>query len=280
MPRIPSVLLLVGGLIGSASFLTGCVSQGEYDRLYEANRSLESRNSELTRERDEARASLDLLRGGSVGAESALSAAQRQNAALRAQLDQALASLRALDSRIAGMSFGPLDAETDAALRDLVAKYPNLITYDAANGMLRFAADLTFDSGSDAVKSDARQALNALAQVLSTPVASQYELWVEGHTDSQRISSRTAARHPTNRHLSAHRAIAVINELAGMGVNPAKMMAAGWGEHHPAVPNTASGNTPANRRVEIYLARARKSADSRLESVPPTTDARPMDITK
>jgi hypothetical protein len=54
-------------------------------------------------------------------------------------------------------------------------------------------------------------------------------------------------------HLSAHRAISVRRVLSDRGVAPERVQAAGWGEHRPSVPNTASGNTPANRRVEIYL---------------------------
>lgn len=41
-----------------------------------------------------------------------------------------------------------------------------------------------------------------------------------------------------------------------MGVAPDKMLAAGWGEFRPAVENNANGNTPQNRRVEIFLARS------------------------
>ena len=67
----------------------------------------------------------------------------------------------------------------------------------------------------------------------------------------------TANKHPTNMHLSCHRAISVRKELMAMGVPADKMQAAGWGETRPYVPNTSSGNTPQNRRVEIYLARAR-----------------------
>jgi len=40
-------------------------------------------------------------------------------------------------------------------------------------------------------------------------------------------------------------------------VPPDKMMVAGWGEFRPAVPNSGpKGNTPQNRRVEIYLTRS------------------------
>jgi chemotaxis protein MotB len=126
--------------------------------------------------------------------------------------------------------------------------------------MLRFASDLTFDSGSDVVKPEAKQALSAFSRVLLSPSAANYDVYIEGHTDSQRISPNTARRHPTNRHLSVHRSISVINELAAMGVPTSRLMAAGWGEHRPRVPNTPSGNTPANRRVEIYLTRPKLSS--------------------
>ncbi|MFA6046954.1 MAG: OmpA family protein, partial [Phycisphaerales bacterium] len=161
-----------------------------------------------------------------------------------------------LQGRIDSMKFGPLDADTDQALTALAAQFPDLIKYDSARGMLRFAADLTFDSGSDVVKEDAKRAIAALGQILNNSSAAGYDVYIEGHTDSQRISANTAKRHPTNRHLSAHRAISVIEDLAKIGVKPGRMLAAGWGEWRPAVPNSASGNTPANRRVEIFLVKS------------------------
>jgi hypothetical protein len=54
-------------------------------------------------------------------------------------------------------------------------------------------------------------------------------------------------------HLACHRAISVRRQLVSLGVPPDKMMSAGWGEHRPSVPNTGAGNTPQNRRVEIYI---------------------------
>jgi chemotaxis protein MotB len=195
--------------------------------------------------------------GGAIGrGESTLSELQRQNADLRRQLDQAMSDYKNLDQRIATLSIGPLDSDTARALQGLEDQFPNMISFDEARGMLRVASDLTFDSGSDVVKDSARQALSALSNVLKSGSATQYTIVVEGHTDSQVISNpATKQNHKTNRHLSAHRAIGVINTLAGMGVDSSRMMAAGWGEHRPAVPNNANGNTAANRRVELYLAR-------------------------
>lgn len=286
-------LLGAVALLACTMLFGGCVGQGEYDRLYETNRSLTNRNAELQRERDEARAQADLMRGNIGSSAGTLADLQAQNAALKAQLDKALADFSELQNRIAGLKFGPLDSDTDQALAALAAQYPDLIKYDSSRGMLRFASDLTFDSGSDVVKEDAKRALAALGQILNNSAASGYDVYVEGHTDSQRISSNTAKRFPTNRYLSAARSISVINELAKLGVKPGRMLAAGWGEWRPAVPNTSSGNTPANRRVEIFLVKAsagtmmldesqvpaeRSSGSAKPKSEKPP--ARPVDMSK
>jgi len=251
MAGIAGLFLLAGGL-------GGCVGQGNYDNLYSQNRRLQERNSELERERDEARASLSMLQQRMGSGEGALSELQRRLMEAERQRDQAMRDFQDLQNRLAGLDFGPLDATTDEALRALAAQYPDLIVYDSARGMLRFAADLTFDSGSAVVRENAKPAIRALAQILNSSSASGYEVVIEGHTDSQRIANAaTRAKHPTNRYLSVHRSISVIDELVAQGVNPARAMAAGWGEFHPAVPNTPSGNTPQNRRVEIFLAKAK-----------------------
>jgi hypothetical protein len=61
-----------------------------------------------------------------------------------------------------------------------------------------------------------------------------------------------AAQHPTNMHLSAHRAISVRDALVSDGVTANRMQVAGYGEFRPIVPNGANG-AAQNRRVEIFL---------------------------
>lgn len=278
-------VLLIGGLLAMVSLLTGCIGQGQYDKLHESNRSLTARNAELMRERDEARAQVELMRRNVGSNAGTLADLQRQNEELRRQLEQALADFRSLEQRIASFDFGPVDAETDQALTALAAQYPDLIRYDPARGMLRFASDLTFDSGSDVVKENAKRALGALAQILNSASATNYDVIVEGHTDSQRIANPTTLReHRTNRRLSAHRSIAVIDELGRLGVALDRLMAAGWGEHRPAVPNTPSGNTPANRRVEIFLVKSTGGSRGAAAPEAPATPARrtepEIDMTK
>lgn len=297
-PRTARVLLAVLGLAATLSLgLGGCVNQGEYDNLYVTNRSLTDRNKQLERERDAAVEEANRIKGQIAALEKALADLRNQNAALQNQLNDALKRLADLGGKIGDLGVVALDPDTDAALKELVSRFPDLLTYDAEKGMIRFASDLTFDSGDDTVKPDAKRALNALSQIVRNPVASKYELVIVGHTDSQRISSRTAARHPTNVHLSAHRSISVRRELVDLGVEPGRMQVAGWGEFRPAVPNSGNGNTPQNRRVEIYLTRGSAgggvSSDGKpvgnsapvVEPAAATPDRtrppeRPMDITK
>jgi chemotaxis protein MotB len=243
-------------LLAVAPF-AGCASQAEIDRLNEANRALTDQNTRLQSDLEGARNEIIRLGSGSIGKEGAVAELQRQLREALAQRDRAIGDLKGFEGRLGNLQFGEVDPEMDRALTTLAEQYPELFTYDRASGMIRVNSDLTFDSGQANVKSAAKPALQALARVLTSGPAQAYDVVIEGHTDSQRISSGTAQRHPTNRHLSAHRAIAVLDEMRGLGVNPQKMMAAGWGEFRPAVPNNPNGNTPANRRVELFLVKSR-----------------------
>ncbi len=241
------------GLLALAGGLGGCVSQKAYDDVVRENRALKSRNVELQGRVDDLASTEASLRNQLDAAPRAMAGLEDANALAQQRLNQALEQIAELESQLDGMQFARLDPVTDDALRRMAARYPNLVRYDADRGMLQFASDLTFASGSAEVQAQAKNSLAALANILKSNEASVYDIRVVGHTDSQPISARTRERHPTNMHLSAHRAIAVRRELVGMGVPAARVMAAGWGEHRPAVPNAANGNTPANRRVEIYL---------------------------
>jgi chemotaxis protein MotB len=243
-------------LVALAPF-AGCASQAEIDRLNETNRALTNQNTRLAADLEGARSEIERLGSGTIGKEGAVAELQRQLRDALAQRDKAIADLTAFGGVLNSIKFGEVDPETDRALTAFAEQYPDLITYDRASGMLRVSSDLTFDSGRAEVKAGAKPALQALAGILNSGAAQQYDVIIEGHTDSQRISSGTAREHKTNRHLSAHRAIAVLDELRSLGVAPQKMMAAGWGEFRPAVTNSPNGNTPANRRVELFLVKAR-----------------------
>ncbi len=243
-------------LVGLAAGLGGCVNQKDYDGLVLENRTLTNRNQELQASLEECEAARNALGDTRRSGDTTIGSLQSQLREKDALLAEYESAIRDLESRLQGFGFGPLDAATDAALADLAASHPDLLTYDSAQGMLRFNSDLTFGSGSDAVSDGAKATLSALAGILKGSSAAQYDLIIVGHTDSQRVGAVTAQKHPTNMHLSCHRAISVRAELMGLGIPASKIEAAGWGEQRPLVTNTATGNTPANRRVEIYLGRS------------------------
>ncbi|QOI99510.1 MAG: OmpA family protein [Phycisphaeraceae bacterium] len=284
-------VLLLSGLV-SASGMIGCVGQEDYDNVHGLADSAVNRRNQAVRERDEAMARLRALEAQSLRDQQALAELQRQNADLLRALNDAGITLAGLQADLSNLKLSALDPQTDRLLRELADAYPDLISYDPAKGMLRFNSDLTFNSGDDTVRPEARQSLAALARVLENPVAQAYDLIIVGHTDAQPIG-RSINRFPTNVHLSAFRAIAVRRALADQGAEPGKMQIAGWGEFRPAVPNNMpSGNTPQNRRVEIYLTRHRADGDAGAAAYsgtpatrdaapsPRTTPNRPVDLVK
>jgi chemotaxis protein MotB len=63
----------------------------------------------------------------------------------------------------------------------------------------------------------------------------------------------TSGKFPSNWELSTARAVSVVTFLQEMGVNPAYLAAAGYGEYNPAADNTSEDGKAQNRRIEITL---------------------------
>ena len=246
---------------------SGCISRDEYlrekfarnkaveraetlerDLADERNRvlALESGRESMRRELDTKSAMADTLRSENSRLDMYAGNLQRE-------VDQLL-SKGVGDIRVVEIKLPP---ELDRALKGLAGQYPDEVEYDDQRGAVRWKSDLTFDKGSDVVQPGAIQSLRAFADIVKSAAASQFEVIVVGHTDNLRIGSVTARRHPTNWHLSVHRAIAVMQALAQDGVPFSRLGVMGYGEHRPAIPNPSRGGAEANRRVEIFLVSSR-----------------------
>jgi chemotaxis protein MotB len=130
-----------------------------------------------------------------------------------------------------------------------------MITFDETTGMVKFKSDLLFEKGSDVVAAEATGPVKKLCEIINSKEAEGFDIIIAGHTDDIPIKkSATMSQHPTNWHLSAHRAIAVEKMMESDGVQPTRMSVRGFGEYRPLEANEAGkkGN-PKNRRVEIYL---------------------------
>ena len=76
-------------------------------------------------------------------------------------------------------------------------------------------------------------------------------LSVEGHTDSRPIHSD---RYPSNWDVSVHRATNVVSYFRADGrLDKSRLVAVGYGEEHPIVPNDTPENMRLNRRVEFVV---------------------------
>ena len=116
-----------------------------------------------------------------------------------------------------------------------------------------FQSEVLFDSGQAAVNAAGHAELDQLAAALiqlerEIPPDIPWVMRVDGHTDNKAIHS---AQFPSNWELSAARAIAVVEYLAGKGVDPRRLVAAGFGEFAPI--ENAAGDDAKNRRIELKL---------------------------
>lgn len=237
--------------------LGGCVRQNSYDEVYEVNRSLTARNQEQADKIKSLEAALEVARRDRQRTEINTSETGMTLGMLQQQNADLLARLKDYESRLAGLQLGPLDPATDAALNDLASKYADILSYDSTRGMLRFNSDLTFASGSYELTSQAKGLLDQVAKILSEmPSAQSYDVKIVGHTDSQPVTQRSGRPFKNNVELSAFRAISVREALVGDGLAANRVEFAGYGEYRPIVSNAANGNTPANRRVEIFIVRS------------------------
>lgn len=256
LPSARGCALLSLGIFLAGS--TGCVSMDEHKRLQTAFDQSRAQLAEAENDLNAARAKNTELEGKIAELNRLIGLGG--NDALRKERDllsQQLADLqKKYDDLLAlGANAPALPEAVNNALRDLAAKYPDLLEFDERLGMIRFKSDLTFDLGSTEVKPRAKEALAKFAAILDMPEIAQQEIQVVGHTDDVPIRASTTMRmNPNNWILSTNRAWAVADVLHANGVAVNRVTAGGWGDQRPVAPNAAGhrGNEK-NRRVDIYI---------------------------
>ena len=118
-----------------------------------------------------------------------------------------------------------------------------------------FQSEVFFDSGSAVVRPEGRVELDKLAAALlelekSIPSEIAWVLRIDGHTDVRPI---TSSQFPSNWELSAARAISVVQYLISRGVEPRRLVAAGFGEYQPLDNSPTEDAFRRNRRIELKL---------------------------
>jgi len=120
------------------------------------------------------------------------------------------------------------------------------VTDEADRSTVRLRGDSFFASGSAEPTAASLPVLRRIGEALALVKG---QVLITGHSDNQPIRS---LRYPSNWHLSAARAQAVMGALAAQ-VDPARMQADGKADAVPIAPNDTPANRARNRRVEIVL---------------------------
>jgi chemotaxis protein MotB len=248
-----STVLAVVGLFAGAAFLSGCAGNGD---AVNQNRIQQKRIEELSSQLQAANLQLEQLKKRLADYEAKggveVNALQQEIAALKETMAKKDELIKAMQDKLMGVS--PLPVEVSTALEDF-AKGNDMVEYDANRGIVKFKSDLVFEKGSDVVTAQAAENVRKLAAILNSEQAKQFHIIVAGHTDDIPIQKPdTRVKHPTNWHLSSHRAISVLQVMQQSGVDPTRLSTRGFSEYRPQEPNgpNKTGNAK-NRRVEIYI---------------------------
>jgi chemotaxis protein MotB len=281
MKRLASSGLKVGAVLLMSALFSGCVSQGEYDALKFAQRNCEAERERLAAELAGAQntnrtleAEIARLKDLLKNREDIITALRQQMGGTKDALDKMAEIYKQLADKQIPIITTPLPPKVTSALEEFARNHPG-VKFDAEKGVLKFSSDLLFDLGSANVKPEAQQALADFAKIMDMADAAEFDAVIVGHTDNVRIArASTRAQHPTNWHLSVHRAISVMEVLRGAGVAETRMGVMGYGEFRPVAENNSASNKAQNRRVEIYLVPKQKSlgGESSSSSVTPVAD--------
>lgn len=151
-------------------------------------------------------------------------------------------------------------ADTELSrLRDEKARIERRLRALAPSGVLNVEGDkvilqgeVLFDSGSDQLRPEGEKIMSQMGEALTKLLAAEPNQMalVGGHTDNK---SLRPGRFANNWELSAARAVAVSRVLMNAGVPADKVVAAGFGEHHPRSNNDSDESRRMNRRIEVLL---------------------------
>ncbi len=136
-------------------------------------------------------------------------------------------------------------------LREILADRPDI---EVVGDRFVLPASVLFPTGSDNIGDSARGELSEVADAIvelqeQIPPEINWVIRVDGHTDVRPVSGRFQS----NWELSAARAIAVVRYFIDQGINPERLVAAGFGEYQPLDPSDTEEAYTRNRRIELKL---------------------------
>ncbi|MFO8146645.1 MAG: OmpA family protein [Gillisia sp.] len=245
--------------------------------------ALQAEKDKVTSERDRLQKDLEHTAGRyeslkdsydalEANSSSVLAENSRQNRELLAELDQKEKTLAAEQARLEKLQkdltarinrineLEGLIAAKDAKMNALKTAVSNALTNFEGKGLTVEQRDgkvyvsmenkLLFSSGSWAVNSEGRKAVQQLGTVLAQNP--DIAVLIEGHTDN--VPYGGTGQLNDNWDLSTKRATSIVQILQeNKGIDQQNLTAAGRGEFAPIAENTTAEGKAKNRRIEVIL---------------------------
>ena len=253
------------GLAALAFSLAGCVSGEQYnamklsrDQAVEQLNQAEADARSARSQSDAYKAQLEEIANSGNTQTAMIGNYSQQVAALQAQnsaITQKYEDLLNRPPQVVEIGERALPADLSNALTEFANANPDIVTFDASRGVVKFKSDVTFSSGSTDLNERAIGTLQRFSSILNSSEAAGYELMVAGHTDNQRVTRQKTIDEGNfdNWYLSAHRAISVAAELVKNGVSKSRLGVAGYADQQPIASNSTEAGRAQNRRVEIVI---------------------------
>lgn len=223
-------------------------TKNNYQRLKESYDALEQNSSSaLTENLSRNRQLLEQLEAK----EKALAAEAIRLNALQKKLEDRSRRVEELESIIAAKD-AQMKRLKDAISAALTHFEGNGLTVEQRNGKVYVSMEnkLLFESGSWAVNSRGREAVEALGNVLAQN--KEIAVLIEGHTDNVPFGGQ--GNLTDNWDLSTKRATAIVTLLTeNEGIPKNNLTAAGRGEYAPIAGNDSAEGRTKNRRIEVIL---------------------------
>ena len=195
-----------------------------------------------------------------------IAALRRQLAALEEALDASEKSNKESQARIADLGqrlnvalaekvqqLTKYRSDFFGKLREILGNRPDM---RIVGDRFVLQSEVFFDTGKADLKPEGRSEMDKVASALTQlegqiPSDIPWVLRVDGHTDVR--PTGTAGLFKSNWDLSAARAISVVQYLISKGVQPKRLVAAGFGEFQPIDTGATEEAYRKNRRIEFKL---------------------------
>lgn len=225
-------------LLGVIMAVTSC---GASKKLETANAEITNLNSQLQNLKAESNKEISQLKEENIAYGKEAEDCRKAKAAIAQRLDNINNALAAK-----GTSMQEIRGKVEKALQTFEDQGAT-VTYKNGLVHINFEDDFFFKSGSSAIATRGREALNTVASVMRENPG--VTCIIVGNTDNQLAKGRD-----DNWPLSTERAVAVVRILANTyHINPTRLTAAGKGEFSPVASNDTAEGRERNRRIEIIL---------------------------